>query len=241
MNPHSPGFPVDFMITAEVPCPYLPGRMERKLVTELKGDKAPALFNLLSHAGFRRSHNIAYRPACPGCNACVPVRIHAARFKPSRSMRRIARRNADLRLAILPAKPTHEQFALFARYIAGRHAEGEMISMGPTDYGGMIGNSPVDTRLLECRDASGALIACCLTDWGLDGISAVYSFFDPAQTARSLGTFVVLALIQEALRQSLPYLYLGYWIAESRKMAYKQKFQPLEAYGAKGWQPLVMS
>ncbi|HVJ43380.1 MAG TPA: arginyltransferase [Dongiaceae bacterium] len=240
MSVYGRHFPIPFLVTTEVPCPYLPDRQERKIITELSGGNAPELFELLSHAGFRRSHGIAYRPACAGCQACVPVRIPVSRFQRSRWHRRIWRRNSDLTAAVCENLPTHEQYDLFATYLEARHSDGEMVGMGPQDYSSMVADSPVDTRLIEFR-SDGILTACCLTDWGADGISAVYSFFDPARAPDSLGSYIILWLIEEAIRHHLPYVYLGYWVAGSRKMAYKARFQPLEAYGAAGWTELSSS
>jgi arginine-tRNA-protein transferase len=235
MSVQGRGFPIPFLVTTEVPCPYLPGRMERKIITELSGAQSPELFEILSHAGFRRSHSIAYRPACAGCRACVPVRIVAADFVPERSLRRVMKRNADLRATVTEAVPTQEQFKLFARYLEARHNDGEMVGMGPQDYASMVGDSPVDTRIVEFRDAKGKLVGACLTDWGQDGISAVYSFFEPDLSRNSLGSFVVIWLIEEAQRRNLSYVYLGYWVAGSQKMDYKRRFRPIEAYGSAGW------
>lgn len=238
MSVYGRHFPIPFLVTTEVPCPYLPDRQERKIITELSGGNAPELFELLSHAGFRRSHGIAYRPACAGCQACIPVRIPTAQFRWSRWHRRIWRRNGDLTADICDNMPTREQYDLFAAYLEARHSDGEMVGMGPQDYSSMVADSPVDTRLVEFRDADGALTACCLTDWGKDGISAVYSFFDPARAPDSLGSYIILWLIETALQYQLPYVYLGYWVAGSRKMAYKARFAPLEAYGPMGWAQL---
>jgi arginine-tRNA-protein transferase len=235
MSVYGRHFPIPFLVTTEVPCPYLPDRQERKIITELSGGNAPELFELLSHAGFRRSHGIAYRPACAGCQACVPVRIPTAQFQRSRWHRRIWRRNDYLTAEICDNLPTREQYDLFAEYLEARHSDGEMVGMGPQDYSSMVADSPVDTRLVEFRDSDQTLKACCLTDWGKDGISAVYSFFDPDRAPDSLGSYIILWLIEAAVQHQLPYVYLGYWVAGSRKMAYKARFAPLEAYGSAGW------
>jgi arginine-tRNA-protein transferase len=213
---HSRPSPLPFLVTAEMPCPYLPGRMERKVVTELSGPTAPATYEVLSRAGFRRSHAIAYRPACSGCMACTPVRVVAAAFAPGRSLRRVQRRNEDLEVRIRPARAGREQYELFSRYLESRHSNGEMLGMGFHEYRSMVENTPLDTRIVEWRDCAGTLVACCLTDWTRDGLSAVYSFFDPAQPARSLGSYVVLWLIHRAQCEGLPYVYLGYWVSGSR-------------------------
>lgn len=235
-----PSLPVprqSYFVLRETPCPYLPGRQERKLVTELPpGDTA--LYSELSRAGFRRSHRFAYRPACRGCEACMPVRVPVAGFRPSRSQKRIARRNADLVLANRPARADAEQYDLFVAYLQARHGDGEMASMSYADYRSMVEDTVLATRLVELRDAQGRLRAACLVDWLADGPSAVYSFFDPAEPDRSLGTEIILRLIGETGRRRLPYVYLGYWIAESPKMAYKARFVPMEGLTALGWQVL---
>jgi arginyl-tRNA--protein-N-Asp/Glu arginylyltransferase len=226
-----------FYTTAPLPCPYLAGRTERKVVTELTGPDAEALHDRLSRAGFRRSHNIAYAPVCPSCNACVPIRIPVASFAPDRGLRRIARANADVTREALPAAASPEQFALFQRYQRERHGEGDMATMSFYDYRAMVEDTPIDTFVVEFRVES-RLIGCCLADRLADGISAVYSFFDPAESRRSLGTFAILSLIEAATRQELPHVYLGYWVAESRKMAYKTRFRPAEILSGGGWRRL---
>ena len=220
------------------PCPYLPGRTEQNVFTELAGADGNALYDILTHAGFRRSHNIAYRPTCPGCNACVSVRVDTARFRESRSQRRVAGVNVDLVGAERSAIATDEHYDLFSRYVASRHNDGEMAAMGPVDYTAMVEESPLSTYIVEHRDPEGQLRAACLADRLSDGVSAVYSYFDTEQTKRSLGTYLVLDLIDRCRIQGLPYLYLGYWIAGGRKMAYKTRFQPLEALGPDGWAPV---
>lgn len=238
MTIHSRPHPLPFLVTMELPCAYLPGRMERKIVTELAGPGAADTYEILSRAGFRRSHSIAYRPACSGCAACVPVRVVARAFRPGRSLRRIKRWNGDLAARIEPPLGTQEQYRVFARYLEKRHGDGEMAGMSFREYRSMVEDSPLRTRLIEFRDPGGSLVACCLADWTRDGLSAVYSFFEPDLSHRSLGSYMILWLIDEAQRLGLPYVYLGYWIAESGKMAYKARFRPLEAFGPEGWRRL---
>ncbi len=227
-----------FFTTAPLPCPYIAGRLERKIVTELTGPDAEQLHEALSRAGFRRSHSIAYTPACPGCNACVPVRIVVDQFKPGRTLRRVQRQNGHLDSRQVGARATAEQYRLFARYQETRHSGGDMALMGFYDYRSMVEDSPIDTCIAEFRGEGGALRAAVLTDRMSDGLSAVYSFYDPDRPFASLGTYMVLWLIDEARRLGLPYVYLGYWIGESDKMAYKARFQPLEAFGPQGWLPM---
>jgi len=233
-----PRRPQFFYTTAPLPCPYLPGRTERKIVTELSGTEAEALHERLSRAGFRRSHNIAYAPVCPGCQACVPIRVVSEDFMPDRTQRRILRANADLSVSEMPARATAEQFTLFQRYQKNRHADGDMAAMGYYDYRAMIEDTPISTGILEFRDAQDRLLGACLTDWLADGLSAVYSFFDTDQDKRSLGTFAVLWLIGRARSLGLPYVYLGYWVPESRKMAYKARFRPSEILMSGAWHRL---
>jgi arginine-tRNA-protein transferase len=233
-----PRRPQFFYTTAPLPCPYLPGRTERKIVTELSGTEAEALHERLSRAGFRRSHNIAYAPVCPGCQACVPIRVVSEDFAPDRTQRRILRANADVTISEMPARATAEQFTLFQRYQKTRHADGDMAAMGYYDYRAMIEDTPISTGILEFRDARDRLLGACLTDWLADGLSAVYSFFDTDEDKRSLGTFAVLWLIGRARSLGLPYVYLGYWVPESRKMAYKARFKPSEILMSGAWHRL---
>ncbi len=231
-----------FYLTSPAPCPYLPGRAERKVFTHLIGLRAPALNDTLTQSGFRRSQTIAYRPACEHCRACVSVRVKIGEFSLSRSHRRVQRRNADVMGEMRPARATPEQYALFRRYVAARHADGGMADMSMVDYQMMIEDSHVDTRLIEYRlppDApnggSDRLIACCLTDRLADGLSMVYSFYEPDFEQRSLGAFMILDHMRLAGLAGLPHLYLGYWVEGSRKMDYKARFLPQERLGPEGW------
>lgn len=230
--------PQFFYTTTPLPCPYLPGRTERKIVTELTGPDAEALHDRLSRAGFRRSHNIAYSPVCPGCRACVPIRVRAADFVANRTQRKIMARNADLDVRAVPARATAEQFALFQHYQQMRHPGGDMAAMGFYDYRAMVEDTPITTGLVEFRDAQGKLLGACLTDWLSDGLSAVYSFFAPEEDRRSLGAFAVMWLLAEAVRGGQPYVYLGYWVSQSRKMAYKASYKPAEVLVQGQWQRL---
>lgn len=224
-----------FYVLRELPCPYISGRRERKIITDLSASDAETVHGNLSRAGFRRSHMFAYRPGCNGCNACIPVRVDAAAHAPSKSQRRVNRRNADLHVAIRPPIATWEQFATFARYLESRHCDGEMASMDWEDYRQMVEETAVSTRIAEFRDISAQLIAVCLFDMLDDGTSAVYTFFEPSEADRSPGTYTVLWLIAETRRLSRPYVYLGYLVKESRKMAYKSRFKPLEQLTSRGW------
>lgn len=231
-----------FYLTAPSPCPYLPGRQERKVFTHLVGDRAPQLNDVLTQGGFRRSQNIAYRPACENCRACVSTRVVTRNFVLMRPFRRILRANTDVIVNEIPAHPTSEQYALFRSYLDHRHSEGGMADMSVLDYGLMIEDTHVETLLIEYRlpatqaGQPGELIGCALTDVLSDGLSMVYSFYDAENCAhRSLGTFMVLDHIARTRRLALPYLYLGYWVEGSRKMAYKARFAPQEHLGSSGW------
>jgi arginyl-tRNA--protein-N-Asp/Glu arginylyltransferase len=234
-----------FYLTAPSPCPYLPGNEERKVFTHLVGERAGELNDLLTHGGFRRSQSIAYRPACDACKACVSVRVVVEDFCPTRSMRRIFERNADISGEMRVALPTSEQYSIFRAYLDARHRDGGMADMTVLDYAMMVEDSHVETRLIDYRrrdpdadlerPASGELVAVALTDVLSDGLSMVYSFFDPEVTGRSLGTFMILDHIERARRMGLPYVYLGYWVRGSQKMDYKGRFLPQERLLPNGW------
>jgi len=227
-----------FYYSAPAPCPYLPGRVERRIFADLCGPQAAFSYEVLSEAGFRRSLGFAYRPACPGCNACVPVRIPVVDFVESRSWRRVRGANADLSIHHVPARATAEQYALFTRYQQTRHNDGEMARMTMADYQTMVEVGAIDSLIVELRAPDGRLTGACLTDRMAKGYSAVYSFFEPEEPRRSLGSFLILTLIEEARRVGLDHVYLGYWIEGSCKMAYKARFRPLEALTRDGWRRL---
>lgn len=227
-----------FFATAPTPCPYIAGRSEQKLVIELRTEDAGRFFGDLARAGFRRSHSLAYRPACRDCSACVPVRIPVGGFAPTRSLRRVAARNRDLVARERPPVATEEHFILFKRYLRRRHGESDMADMGWRDYRSMVEDTTVDSALIEHRDAAGRLAAVCLVDLADDSISAVYSFFEPDEPKRSLGKHVVLELIRRATELHLDHVYLGYWIAGSETMDYKRGFPGLEAFRDGRWRPL---
>lgn len=263
-----------FFLTGPRPCPYLPHRRERKLFTNLVGPDAGALHDDLAAQGFRRSQNIAYRPACGGCSACVSTRVRAFDFAPTRSQRRVINRNADLVRSACDPWATEEQYELFARYLGRRHAEGGMTDMDLFDFAAMIEDTPVRTHVMEYRlpaedetgsasggapdqdpyalDAEiagapadpllerprrpgGRLVAACVTDVLRDGLSLVYSFFEPGLDRRSLGQHIILDHIDLARRAGLPFVYLGYWVPGSEKMDYKIRFQPSETLTERGW------
>ncbi len=229
-----------FFITAPSPCPYLPGRVERKVFTHLVGQDARGLNTQLSQGGFRRSQNIAYRPACDGCAACVSVRVPVNTFRPSRSFRRTIRENADVDSTVVKSHAASEHYSLFRAYIDSRHGDGGMADMTVLDFSAMVDDNFVDSRLVEYRRRGadgqpGELLAAVLLDILGDGISMIYSFYDPEQQRRSLGTYMILDNIGRVKRLGLPYLYLGYWVRGSRKMDYKARFLPQERLTAEGW------
>jgi arginine-tRNA-protein transferase len=235
-----------FYLTAPSPCPYLTGKEERKVFTHLVGERAGELNNILTQGGFRRSQSIAYRPACEGCRCCVSVRVIAKEFRPTRSMRRIANRNGDIVSDMKIAVPTSEQYSIFRGYLDSRHRDGGMADMTVLDYAMMVEDSHIETRIIEYRRLAGEgrvgvrhdagdLIAVALTDVLADGLSMVYSFFEPDEAPRSLGTLMVLDHIARAQRMGLAYVYLGYWVRGSRKMDYKGRFLPQERLTPDGW------
>jgi leucyl-tRNA---protein transferase len=231
---------IRFYLTTPQPCPYLPGRRERKVFAALDGADAQELNDSLTHAGFRRSQNIAYRPACDMCAACVSVRVPVARFEPNRRWRKVLRRTREIVPRIVEPFATYEQFDLLKRYLADRHLNAGMSGMGPYDYAAMVEESSVRTHLCEFRlgGEGGQLVACALVDVLADGLSLIYSFFDPDLPELSLGSHVILSHIEQARQAGFAHVYLGYWIAGSRKMAYKTQFRPLEILGPEGWQNL---
>jgi arginine-tRNA-protein transferase len=233
-----------FYVTAPQPCPYLEGRSERKLFTALQGDNAERLNDALSKQGFRRSQNVLYRPSCAECAACLSARIRVADFVPSRSQRRTIRRNAYLRRDATSPWATEDQYALFRRYLDSRHSDGGMADMDIFEFAAMIEETPVKSRVIEYSAAPGEpggrrkLTAVCLTDVLDDGLSLVYSFYDPDKAGDSLGTYIILDHVDLARRTGLPYVYLGYWVPGSRKMGYKAGFGALELYKNGRWQDI---
>ena len=224
-------------VTAPQPCPYLEGRMERKLFTALQGEGAETLNDALSKQGFRRSQNVLYRPSCAECQSCYSARIRVADFAPSRSQARVARRNARLARRASSPWATEEQFALFRAYLDGRHAQGGMADMDIFEFAAMVEETPIRSRLIGYHEGED-LHAVCLTDVLDDGLSMVYSFFDPARQKDSLGTYVILDHVAIARELGLPYVYLGYWVPGSEKMGYKARFGALEVYRRGAWQDI---
>ncbi len=235
-----PRDPPQFYLTSPAPCPYLPGKEERKVFTHLVGRRASRLNDALTHSGFRRSQTIAYRPACENCKACVSVRILCDEFSPGRTQKRVLARNEDLVGVLGVSRADSEQFGLFRSYLNSRHSDGGMADMAMLDYGMMIEDSHVESRLVRYRlrdpeAEQGLLVACCLTDVLDDGLSMVYSFYDPSMANRSLGAYMILDHICRARAMGLPHLYLGYWVSGSKKMDYKSHYLPQERLGNDGW------
>lgn len=230
-----------FFVTSPSPCPYLPGKSERKVFTELSGPHASELNDALGRIGFRRSQGVAYRPSCVDCQACVSVRVAAQRFEPNATQRKLMRRHADLEIAACRPWSTDEQFELLRRYLGARHPGGGMADMDELDYADMVEQTPVQTFVIEYREPSvdgtpGKLVGACLSDQQGDGLSMIYSFFDAdSAERRGLGTFIILDHIRRAAEAGLPYVYLGYWIDGSDRMAYKANFRPIEKLTPAGW------
>ncbi len=228
-----------FYVTAPQPCPYLEGRMERKLFTALQGDSASRLNDTLSGQGFRRSQNVLYRPSCADCSACLSARINVAEFKASKSQRRTLKRNEGLTRRATSPWATEDQYALFRRYLDSRHADGGMADMDVFEFAAMIEETPIRSRVIEYTDTSSReLIGVCLTDVLADGVSMVYSFYTPDRPRDGLGTYIILDHIDIASAADLPYVYLGYWVPGSQKMGYKAKFSGLEVYMGGAWQKM---
>ncbi|MBA4046427.1 MAG: arginyltransferase [Erythrobacter sp.] len=231
-----------FFVTSPAPCPYLPGRSERKVFTELKGPHADQLNEALGRIGFRRSQTVAYRPSCLDCQACVSVRVVANKFVASGTQKRDLKRNSDLIVTECRPWATDEQFELLAKYLGQRHPDGGMSAMDELDYADMIEHTPVNSVVTEYREPGpngkpGRLVGACLTDRQGDGLSMIYSFYDPDCEGRvGLGNYIILDHIRRAAAEGLPYVYLGYWVEGSPRMQYKVRYRPLERLTREGWQ-----
>ena len=240
MSHHETSLKAQFYLTAPQPCAYLQGREERKVFTTLNGSTATSVNDALSHKGFRRSQSVIYRPACVGCSACLSIRVPVHTFRPGRTQRRILRKNAGLVRRPCEAWATETQFALFRRYLNDRHADGGMADMDAFDYASMVDETPVNSMVVEYHDedpvtGEARLVAACLSDILGDGLSMVYSFFDPDYSDRSLGAYMILDHIAMSREMGLSHVYLGYWVAGSRKMDYKIGFRPFELCDGSNW------
>lgn len=230
-----------FFVTSPSPCPYLPGKQERKVFTELTGANASELNDALGKIGFRRSQGVAYRPSCTDCSACISVRVVTRDFTPNASQRKVLKRHSDLEITAARPWSTDEQYQLLRQYLAVRHPDGGMAGMDEIDFSDMIEQTPVNTFVIEYREPAidgvpGRLVGACLTDQQGDGLSMIYSFFvadDP--TRAGLGNYIIMDHILRAGMAGLPYVYLGYWIQGSGRMEYKTRFRPIERLGPDGW------
>ena len=223
-----------FYVTTPHRCPYLPQRQAVDVVADPSAPVDRGRLTELFALGFRRSGSFVYRPECPGCRACVAARVPVAAFVPDRSQRRCSARNADLRVACEAAECSDEVFDLYRRYLRQRHAGGGMDDATPEAFSEFLCTPGIEAEFLTFRLA-GRLLAVAVTDVLDTGLSANYTFFDPAEARRSLGTFAVLTQIREARRRRLEHVYLGYWIERSAKMRYKSRFRPLELYRDGRW------
>ena len=230
-----------FYVTAPQECPYLKNHVERKLFTALNGADAQTLNNALSTQGFRRSQNVLYRPSCADCSACLSVRIPVANFSPTKSEKRVLRRNNKLIREMKTPWATSEQFELFKKYVSERHEKGGMSGMSENEFASMVEETCVETMLVEYsseeeeEDDYRAIRAVSITDVIEDGLSMVYSFYEPQLLGLSLGKYMILDHINLAKEMNLPYLYLGYWVKGSKKMGYKAQYHPLEVYTEGTW------
>ena len=226
--------PLPMRLSMRSSCPYISGNIEQRIAVDI--DFQPSTHDTLARAGFRRVENWVYKPACPNCNACVPWRVDVKKFRPSRNMSRIISTNRDLIRSSSDPVATTKHYQLFKLYIANRHDDGQMARMDSDDFRSMISNSPIETILVNYHNQNQELVGSVLTDVQKDGLSAVYSFFDPAECHRSVGTYMIVDLIKYASELELPWLYLGYYVAQSSKMSYKARFQPAEVFQEGKWQ-----
>jgi arginine-tRNA-protein transferase len=233
-------------VTSPAPCPYLPGRSERKVFTELKGPHADSLNDALGRIGFRRSQTVAYRPSCIDCNACVSVRVVTGEFVASGTQKRTLKAHDDLVVTVCRPWSTSEQFDLLQRYLSVRHPEGGMTTMDEVDFADMVEHTPVTSYVVEYREPSedgvkpGRLVGACLTDRQCDGLSMIYSFYDPHHEGRQgLGNYIILDHIRRANELGLSYVYLGYWVEGSPRMQYKVRYRPMERLGRSGWERIA--
>jgi len=228
---------LQFYATSPYPCSYLPGRDARSQVATPTHLIDAEVYSTLVRRGFRRSGAFTYRPHCINCTACIPVRLPVAELQYSRAQRRAIRNHADLTIRQRPLAFCAEHYALYTRYQNARHAGGGMDEDGHEQYAHFLLQSNVDTRLIEFSDGD-AVRMVSIIDVLEDGLSSVYTFYDPDVPGASFGTYNILWQARQCSALELPYLYLGYWIADSRKMAYKSRFSPIEGLIDGHWRTL---
>lgn len=231
--------PLRLRMTRASNCAYIEGNIEQRLAVDVT--EHPEAHDQLAAAGFRRVENWVYKPVCQTCQACMPIRIDCINFRAGRNLSRIFKSNQDLTRSISTKQVNQDHYILFQEYLTHRHEDGQMAAMNFQEFSNMIHNSPIETFLVEYRDVTHELVACIMVDVQKDGLSAVYSFFDPLLTNRSLGTFMILDLIDMVKEMQKSYLYLGFYIAQSRKMAYKARFSPAEIFHHGQWQALSLT
>jgi len=240
---HNPPRTPQFYVTAPQKCPYIKGKAERKLFTALYGRNSEQLNDDLSLQGFRRSQKVLYKPLCTNCSACLSLRVKVKDFKPSKSQRRVLSKNNCIKRLEKDPEATDEQFSVFKAYLTARHLNGGMSEMDALEFSAMIEETNVHTTVFEYRIndevMADKLLAVCLTDVTADGLSMVYSFYDPAYQSLSLGRFMILDHIKLAKELNLNYLYLGYWIRHNEKMGYKADYKPAEVYHLNKWTNLI--
>lgn len=230
-NAHNP---IRLFETVVDECPYLPGKQSASILVDPDHSVDPTLFAMLSRSGFRRSGEMLYSPKCPGCNACVSVRIPVMQFKASRGQKRTWRKNMDVRVGIEPVEFKQEHFDLYLKYQRHRHPESSMCDDDPHKYISFIDSKFSRSRFL-CMYVDNELLGISVVDQFEGGLSAVYTFFDPDQSNRSLGTFAILYMVKLARLRKIPFVYLGYWIDGSGKMDYKRNFRPLQGFQERRW------
>ena len=224
---------LNLRITRSHECAYLENRAEQRLAADIS--EAPNLHDQLAESGFRRVENWVYRPVCNNCNACIPIRVDAQNFSLSKNTKRIVTKNSSIKISQHDVDANEEAYELFKTYLKSRHNDGQMANMSYSDFHSMVHNSPIDTFMIKYRNEKNALIACLLMDGQRDGLSAVYSFFNPNYEKQSLGTFLILDAIAHTIKFSKKWLYLGYLVKNSQKMAYKARFKPYQLYLNGNW------
>ena len=231
--------PPKLYLSAPHPCPYIEPETASTVLLDPNYSVDNSLFSILIKAGFRRSGDTVYRPHCRNCEACVSVRIPSREFRPSRSQKRTMKRNQDLTTTLVPASFQEEHFELYCRYQKWRHTGDIMDHNDPERYREFMVDSSVETVFIEYR-LEGKLVSLSVCDLPEDGMSAVYTFFDPMMPKRSLGTYAILKQIEYVREMQLDWLYLGYWIDGCKKMSYKTQFRPIFGFVKKEWRLLSL-